>query len=199
MLLEKHKALVLVVITFVVLDDVIAIVIIGWLQWFLLTWTSDVLLIMKYKYGKLRDDIILAHLRQRLKLLLLQSALQPLVGFGLLRDWNYKTHFAQEKYTIYWDWRELNPGPNCRRKLLQYLRTHVLSPDQRPSFPQMRMWVPSSLCPFEQRMWHSAPGGYLIPGGCPGQRTSLCSGSSRGSQPASLSAKSVKSHTIMWN
>jgi hypothetical protein len=41
---------------------------------------------MKYKYGKLRDDIILAHLRQRFKLLLLQSALQPLVGFGLLRD-----------------------------------------------------------------------------------------------------------------
>jgi hypothetical protein len=58
---------------------------------------------MKYKYGKLRDGVILAHLRQRLKLLLLQSALQPLVGFGLLRDLNYKTHFAQEKYTIYWD------------------------------------------------------------------------------------------------
>jgi len=115
------------------------------------------------------------------------------------RDWNYKTHFAQEKCSIYWDWREWNRGPNCRRKLLQYLRIHVLSPDHRPSFPQMRMWVPLSLCPFEQRMWHSAPGGYLIPGVCPGQRTSLCSGSTRGSQPASLSAKSVKSHTILWN
>jgi len=30
-----------------VLDVVIIIVIVGWLQWFLLTWTLDVLLIMK--------------------------------------------------------------------------------------------------------------------------------------------------------